>query len=170
MTPGDAAVDRSAAVGNVPLEGTTVGSTAYDRSAYTRDNYSYDQDPDLYNLDERNHQNFRLYEERLIANKQRRKTGEVAVGKHVETETARVSVPVEKERVVIERTNSTDIGSPVAAGDADFREGEVARIDVYEEVPDIHKETVVREEVNVGRKLIGIRLRLKTNFAVKSWM
>jgi len=38
------------------------------------------------------------YEE-LIANKQRVKTGEVAVSKHIETETARVSVPIEKSEL-----------------------------------------------------------------------
>jgi len=38
-------------------------------------------------------------EERLIANKQRVKTGEVAVSKHIETETARVSVPIEKSEL-----------------------------------------------------------------------
>jgi stress response protein YsnF len=38
-----------------------------------------------------------LYEERLVANKKTPSDREVVVGKHVETETARVSVPVEKE-------------------------------------------------------------------------
>jgi len=32
-------------------------------------------------------------------NKQRVKTGEVAVSKHIETETARVSVPIEKSEL-----------------------------------------------------------------------
>jgi uncharacterized protein (TIGR02271 family) len=55
-------------------------------------------------MNQQDHQNLKLYEERLVANKSRVKTGEVSVGKHVETETARVAVPVEKERVIIERT------------------------------------------------------------------
>ena len=49
----------------------------------------------------------KLYQERLVADKHREKTGEVTVGKRVETETARVSVPIEKERVVVERTAAT---------------------------------------------------------------
>ncbi|MGL5921765.1 DUF2382 domain-containing protein, partial [Chroococcidiopsis sp.] len=33
----------------------------------------------------------------------------------------------------------------------DFHEGEVARVEVYEEVPDIHKEAFVREEIRVKK-------------------
>jgi len=87
----------------------------------------------------------------LLASKTRRKTGEVAVGKHVETETARVSVPIEKERVVIERVTSADAGKAVAPGSVHFGEGEVARMEVYEETADIHKEAFVREEVRVNK-------------------
>lgn len=53
--------------------------------------------------------NIKLYEERLVADKKRAKTGEVAIGKRVETETANVSVPIEKERVVIERREDLDV-------------------------------------------------------------
>lgn len=116
--------------------------------AYDRTSYGYDRDPDLYGFD--HDQTLRLYQERLIGSKTRQKTGEVAVGKHIETETARVSVPIEKERVVIERTPVTG-GMPVAVGEADFHEGEVARVEVYEEVADIHKEAFVREEVRVTK-------------------
>lgn len=118
---------------------------------YDRDTYTYDRDPGLYSLDERNHQNLHLYEERLIANKTRVKTGEVAVGKHVETETARVSVPIEKERVVIERTTPSS-GAVTPDGTA-FQEGEVARMETYEETPDIRKEAFVREEVTIRKEV-----------------
>ncbi|KZL49316.1 MULTISPECIES: DUF2382 domain-containing protein [Cyanophyceae] len=120
-------------------------------ATYDRDTYTYDREPDLYHTSERNHQNLKLYEERLIANKSRVKTGEVAIGKHVETERANVSVPVEKERVVIERTTPTDAGRTAAPDEVNFREGEVARMDVYEENADIRKEAVVREEVKVKK-------------------
>lgn len=122
-------------------------------ASYDRDTYSYDRDASLYNTNEQEHQNLKLYEERLIANKNRAKTGEVAVGKRVETNTAQVSVPVEKERVVIERTTPINAGTTVTPGEADFREGEVARIEVYEETADIHKEAFVREEVNVRKEV-----------------
>lgn len=130
-----------------PLAST---STQVSNTSYNRDTYNYQQDAALYDLSEQNHQTFKLYEERLIANKNRVKTGEVTVGKHIETETAQVTVPLEKERLVIERVTPTDAGT-VAPGEVDFQEGEVARIELYEETPDIHKEAFVREEVRVSK-------------------
>lgn len=143
--------DASAAVGRdtLPVENTAALTT--ERGTYDRDTYGYDRDPDLYQLDEQRHQSLRLYEERLIANKTRAKTGEIAVGKRVETETAKVSVPIEKERVVIERTTPSD--AVVTPGETAFQSGEVARMEVYEETPDIRKEAFVREEVSVRKEV-----------------
>ncbi len=138
-------------------QGTVAASTPASTAApasYDRSNYNYDLDRPLYETNEQNHQNFKLYEERLIANKNRAKTGEVAVGKRVETETARASVPIEKERVVIERVTPVEAGRVVSVGDADFQSGEVARMEVYEETADIHKEAFVREEVNIRKEVV----------------
>jgi len=121
------------------------------RATSKRDSYTYQQEPDLYDLNDRDHQTIKLYQERLIANKTRTKTGEVAIGKHVETETARVSVPIEKERVVIERVTPADAGRAVAPGEVDFNSRQVTRMEIYEETPDIHKEAFVREEVRVNK-------------------
>ncbi len=118
---------------------------------YDRNTYNYQKDPDLYGLNHQSHQTFRLYEERLIASKHRIKTGEVSVGKHIETETARVTVPIQKERVLIERVLPTETGKVVDPNELKFQEGEVARIEVYEETPEIHKEAFVREEVRVKK-------------------
>lgn len=134
-----------------PLVATTQSNDFASNTAYNRDSYSYENDSSLYNLNEQNHQTLKLYEERLIASKNRVKTGEVYVGKHIETETAKVSVALEKERVVIERVSSTDGGMVVNPGELDFQEGEVARIEVYEETPEIHKEAFVREEVTIKK-------------------
>ncbi|PSB17915.1 DUF2382 domain-containing protein [Phormidesmis priestleyi ULC007] len=120
------------------------------QKAVTPSVHHYEQDPDLYAVNDTQHQSLKLYEERLIANKQRQKTGEVAIGKHVETETARVSVPVEKERVVIERVAPVS-ETTIPLGATVFQEGEVARMEVYEETPDVHKEAFVREEVRVTK-------------------
>jgi uncharacterized protein (TIGR02271 family) len=117
---------------------------------YDRDTYSYDHEPELYGIHDEGQQSLKLYQERLVANKIRQKTGEVSIGKHVQTETASVSVPVERERVVIQRTTPTS-GQVVAPGEASFEEGEVARMEVYEETADIHKEAFVREEVRVQK-------------------
>lgn len=135
---------------------TTTASTAttaqVPSSTYDRNTYNYEHDRSLYDTDEQNHQKIKLYEERLLTTKQRQKTGEVAVGKHVETETARVSVPIEKERVIIERSNPTD-SREVTPGEANFREGEVARMEVYEETADIQKKAYVREEVSIRKEV-----------------
>jgi uncharacterized protein (TIGR02271 family) len=134
--------------------GAAPSSTSLDAPValdYDRDTYGYDRDPGLYDLDETNHQSLRLYEERLIANKTRMKTGEVSIGKHVETETTKVAVPIEKERVVIERVAAS--GDAVMPDGTAFQSGEVARMEVYEETPDIHKEAFVREEVRVRKEV-----------------
>jgi uncharacterized protein (TIGR02271 family) len=139
--------DRAMAATPVAMPEPAVNST------FDRNTYNYQAEPFLYGMNEQDHKMLRLYEERLIADKNRVKTGEVTVGKHVETETARVAVPIEKERVVIERTTPVDAGTAVTPGEADFREGEVARIEVYEETPDIRKEAFVREEVHVRKEI-----------------
>lgn len=146
-----ASVESSVPVeSSIPVE-SSPGVATTTTSTYNRDTYSYEHEPDLFNLNEQDHQTLRLYEERLIANKQRRKTGEVTVGKHVETDTARVSVPVQREHVVIERVTPDDAGRTVSAREADFREGEVTRMEIYEETPEIRKEAFVREEVRVKK-------------------
>ncbi len=130
---------------------TPVPDRILDRPTYSPDTYNYQLDSSLYDMNEQDHQTLRLYEERLVANKQRRKTGEVAIGKRIETDTARVSVPVEKERVIVERVTPADAGRTVAPDATAFREGEVARMEIYEETADISKEAFVREEVRVKK-------------------
>lgn len=136
------AAARTGSMATQPLTPTT----------HNRDTYDYQQDASLYQMNEQDHQNLKLYQERLVANKQRVKSGEVAIGKHVETETARMSVPVEKERVVIERVTPTDAGRPVAPGEVAFG-GEVARVEIYEEQANFQKEAFVREEVKVSKEV-----------------
>jgi uncharacterized protein (TIGR02271 family) len=144
-------VYRNSQLPTSTVESPTPLESARTTPAFNRDTYRYEQEPELFELNERNHQTLKLYEERLITNKHRVKTGEVAVGKHIETETARVAVPVEKEHVVIERVTPENAGRAVAPGEADFREGEVARMEIYEETPDVRKEAFVREEVRVKK-------------------
>lgn len=149
--PASGSYATSANVDAAPVVDSSYAAATPNIDAYDRGTYNYQQEPALYGLNDRDHQTLRLYQERLIANKTRVKTGEVAVGKRIETETARVSVPVEKERVVIERVTPADAGTAVTPGEANFREGEVARVEIYEETPDIHKEAFVREEVRVKK-------------------
>ena len=122
-------------------------------AAYACNTYDYEQEPDLYDMGDQNQGTLKLYEERLVANKTRQKAGEVSIGKQVETKTQRVSVPVEKERVVIERTTPDNAGKPASPGEDAFREGEVAHMELYEEQPDIRKEAVLREEVRIRKEI-----------------
>lgn len=130
----------------------STASTAAQGRTYNRDTYSYDHEPHLYATTDQDHKNLKLYEEKLIANKKRYKSGEVTVGKHVESETAQVSVPVEKERVVIERSTPSE-AREVQPGTADFHDGEVARVEVHEEAADIKKKAYVREEVGIKKEV-----------------
>jgi uncharacterized protein (TIGR02271 family) len=155
ITNRDVTADRTIRPENRDVD--AINRTAATRGdvGYTADraNYSYDQDPDLYNLNDADHRNLKLYEERLIANKTRQKTGEVAIGKRIVTEEAHVSVPVDRERVVVERVTPTSMGEVVTPGVDAFQEGEVARMEVYEETPEIRKEAFVREEVQIRKEV-----------------
>lgn len=115
-----------------------------------RNTYRHEDEPELYGMRDRDHQKLKLYEEKLVASKTRQKIGEVSVGKQVKTNTATVSVPVEKERVVVERTTPTN--RTAVPGEATFDEGEVARIAVHEETANISKQAFVREEVEVRKE------------------
>lgn len=95
---------------------------------------------------------FQLYEERLIANKKQVKTGEVAIAKHVETHIAQVSIPLEKERLVVEQI-PVDDRNPVASSEANFNGGELARIEIYEQTAEIEKKAFVREQVRVRKEV-----------------
>jgi uncharacterized protein (TIGR02271 family) len=137
--------DYEEQVRNVYRQGQT------ETGATNRETYSYEQEPSLYEVNEKDHQNLKLYEERLVTSKDRYKTGEVAVNKRVESDTAEASVPYEKERVVVERGQPERM-QPAEPGATDFRDKEVARMDVHEESADIQKQAFVREEVNVKKE------------------
>ncbi|MGB3262484.1 MAG: DUF2382 domain-containing protein [Microcoleus sp.] len=114
--------------------------------------YSYEQEPELYQMNEQDHQKIRLYEERLIADKTRQKTGEVIINKRVETETAKVSVPVAKERAVIEHVTPENAGTPVSA-EAAFGQQETVHMELHEETADIKKQAFLREEVKIRKEV-----------------
>ncbi|MFB2877946.1 DUF2382 domain-containing protein [Floridanema aerugineum] len=129
--------------------------TTYDRQAYT-----YEKEPAMYQMNEPDHQELKLYEERLVTSKSRRKAGEVTIGKHVETETVKASVPVEKERVIIERKTPTETRVSQTPRDA-FQGEQTMRMEVYEETPEIRKETFVREEINVRKEVARDTVEVK---------
>ena len=88
-----------------------------------------------------------LREEQLRVDKTPVKTGDVKVRKEVHTDHRTVSVPVEREEVVIERRPA----GGHAAGDI---KSEEIRIPVKEEQVRVSKETVAKEEVRVGKRKV----------------
>lgn len=92
-------------------------------------------------------------EERLHADKQQVNAGEVRVRKEVHTENKTIEVPVRHEEVVIERTAGHGRASSGITSDS-IRAGEEIRIPVSEERVNVTKDTVVTEEVRVGKKVV----------------
>ena len=98
-----------------------------------------------------NPDNLKLYEERLVAHKERMKTGEVSVSKRVATETQQVSVPVQKEKLVIEVSppgNTVVTGSAAGA----FATGDTVNIDLHEDQAVAGKQAFVRQEVSIRKE------------------
>jgi len=94
-------------------------------------------------------QTVHLHEERLHAHKTPVKVGEVNVRKEVVTEQKTIQVPVTREEVVIERHPVSGRGSS-----SDIRAGEEIRIPVSEEKVRVSKDTVVKEEVSIGKRKV----------------
>jgi len=89
-----------------------------------------------------------LREEHLHADKTKVKTGDVKVRKEVHTEHKTITVPVEREEVVIERRSISK------GADAGTIKAEEIRIPVSEEQVHVRKETVGKEEVHVGKRKV----------------
>lgn len=145
--------------GTVPVE-TSLPVESIAMAGYDRQAYVYEKEPEMYQVNEQNHEEFKLYEERLVTSKSRRKTGEVSIGKHIETETVKTTVPVEKERVIIERTTPTETRISQTPDDA-FQGEQTMRMEVYEETADVKKQAFVREEVNVRKEVLRDTVELK---------
>ncbi|MGG6239851.1 DUF2382 domain-containing protein [Nodosilinea sp. AN01ver1] len=158
-TPNDA--DRMNALNTDKQAMRPLESNAGARTTQTNANrYDYDREPHFYGLSDQDNQGpLRLYEERLIAHREHNKVGEVRVGKQVKTETAEVTEPITKERVVIERHDVT--GQPAVGADHAFENQEVARMDVYEDEVTAEKQAFVREEVNVRKETEQETVRLR---------
>jgi len=89
-----------------------------------------------------------LREERLKVSKTPVETGNVNVRKEVHTEHKTIDVPVEREEVVIERRPASG-----HAASGEIRDEEI-RIPVKEEKVNVSKDTVVKEEVSVGKRKV----------------
>lgn len=137
-----------------PIPNRTTTTRETDRVvAHDNDSYSYDREPSFYNTTDLDHKKLKLYEERLVAHKHREKTGEVLVSKRVMTERAKTAIPVENEKVVVEVREAVGTEQNLPPGEVAFNDTEIARVEVYKENADIHKEAFVREEVEIHKEV-----------------
>lgn len=90
-----------------------------------------------------------LREEELVAHKRPVEAGAVTLGKEVVSEQKTLDVPVTREEVVLDR-HAVDR----RPSDKPIGEGETIRVPVREEQVDVQKQTVVREEVDVGKRAV----------------
>ena len=92
----------------------------------------------------------KLHEERLKVNKTSEQAGEARIRKEVITEHQQVTVPVQREELVIERHTVNKVVP--GGGHMTSSEAEV-RIPLREEHVTVGKETVLKEEVSIGKKV-----------------
>ncbi|MFC5849004.1 PRC and DUF2382 domain-containing protein [Deinococcus petrolearius] len=117
------------------VETTDVATdTTYQRQAY--------QTPDR----------LQLLEERLVVNKDRFKAGSVQIGKRVETHQESVSVPLQREEVVIERHAVSD-ARPVE-GVVLGQGTQTMSVDLEAERANVTKQAYVTEEISVGKRSV----------------
>jgi len=92
-----------------------------------------------------------LREERLKVSKRPVEAGDVKIRKEVVTEDKTITVPVEREEVVIERRPAS--GQTCAEGISETGAEEI-RVPIRKEEIDVDRETVVAEEVHVGKRKV----------------
>ncbi len=88
-----------------------------------------------------------LHEERLRVNKEKVQTGEVRIDKEVVTETQEFDVPLEKERVTVERRELNDDAKGYEFGS----DSETISVPITEERVSVEKDTVATEELSINR-------------------
>lgn len=91
----------------------------------------------------------RLREEQLRVRKERTQAGEVGITKNVVSEEQSIDVPTTRDEVFVERRSMDRQPSDKPVG---VNEDETIRVPVYEEQVHPEKETVVTEEVRLGKR------------------
>ena len=141
------AVERGNYVLAIEREGYLDDPEFIDQSYEQRKNYI---DDDILERDDLSkNEKIRLHEERLRVNKERVQSGEIGLRKDVVTETQEVEVPVEKERVTVERRAVDEDVDPNYQFDENAEE---IKIPIHEERVTVGKETVATEEVEINRE------------------
>jgi len=102
-----------------------------------------------------------LYEERLVTQKQRIKTGEVKISKQVITETTDTDVPITREKVIIEIESIYSGQTRVDFGDAEVSEDGTVRMGIYEEQAEVCRRVVPYQNVSVRKEVVQDVVRIQ---------
>lgn len=95
-----------------------------------------------------------LYEERLVTQTQRIKTGEVKISKRIVTQTASADIPVTKEKIVIEIESIYTGETRIDIGEAQTAEDGSIRMDIYEEQALSCRRIVPYQNVSVRKEVV----------------
>lgn len=95
-----------------------------------------------------------LYEERLVTQKQRIKTGEVKISKQTITETTDTDIPITREKVIIEIESIYSGQTRVDFGDAEVSEDGTVRMGIYEEQAEVCRRIVPYQNVSVRKESV----------------
>lgn len=96
-----------------------------------------------------------LYEERLVTQTQRVKTGEVKISKRVVTDSASADIPVTKEKIIIEIESIYTGETRIDIGDARTAEDGSVHMDIYEEQALSCRRIVPYQSVSVRKEIVS---------------
>ncbi len=82
-------------------------------------------------------QSFQIAKERLVVEKPQATTSEIGTQEYDRTQTVYISPPVQEEQLSVAQTTPIDAGMPVLPSEENFWEGDVDRIEVNEQTPEI---------------------------------
>ena len=142
-------VEQSVAVeASAPVEGRPM-ATAVSMSNQPQPEQQLEPQPEPQNRP------IQLYEERLVTNKQRVKTGEVKISKRTVTESAGTEVPITREKVIIEIESIYAGETRVDFGDAEVGEDGTVRMGIYEDQTEVCRRIVPYQNVVIRKEVVS---------------
>ncbi|MEM8502092.1 MAG: YsnF/AvaK domain-containing protein [Cyanobacteria bacterium P01_D01_bin.1] len=106
-------------------------------------------------IEENNSRPIQLYEERLVTQTQRVKTGEVKISKRVVTDSASADIPVTKEKIVIEIESIYTGETRIDIGEARAAEDGSVHMDIYEEQALSCRRIIPYQNVSVRKEVVA---------------
>jgi len=95
-----------------------------------------------------------LYEERLVTNKQRVKTGEVKISKRTITDTSHSRIPITREKVIIEIESLYAGETRIDFGQAEVADDGTVRMDIYEDQAEVCRRVVPYQNVAIRKEIV----------------